>query len=412
MLSIRTVRQGDRIAVWDVNGKVRFIDGPRRLVLFRKTVQRLSHHRAGADEYLAIEFADGHREHLRGPASVWHDPVEHKTIEVKEALPLDSHEALVVYRRNNGDVERRVERGPALFVPQQEEWLHEFHWHGADRKNPLRKIPRGLRFHRLRVIPDQTYHVVDDVRTADDALLTIKLMIFFELADIETMLDQTHDPIADFINAVTADVIDFVGTRNFETFKQETNQLNEVETYPNLTLRAQRIGYQINKVVYRGYTAGSTLQAMHDGAIEKRTQLKLEAETEDQAQELADMKLGREADREQQRQTMEALQAEHTVRLKRLEHDEQLRRDEVELKANAEAQRMNNQIECEHERETHQIQLDHQQATDEQRTRLLATMREMQVDLTRYLVAQYQNPDRLIRISGDNAAQLHLHQDN
>ncbi len=40
----------------------------------------------------------------------------------------------------------------------------------------------------------------------------------------------------------------------------------------------------------------------------------------------------------------------------------------------------------------------------------VASMREMQVDLTRYLVAQYQHPDRLIRISGDRDTPLHLHQ--
>ena len=157
----------------------------RRLFLFRKAVQKLKHFSAGADEYLAIDFADGHSEHLRGPTSVWYDPVEHLSVEIKKALPLDSHEAIVVYRRTNGEVERRVERGPALFVPQEDEWLHEFRWHGADPKDPNRKIPRALRFKKLRVIPDQTYHLVDDVRTADDALLTLKLMIFFELAKLE-----------------------------------------------------------------------------------------------------------------------------------------------------------------------------------------------------------------------------------
>jgi hypothetical protein len=72
----------------------------------------------------------------------------------------------------------------------------------------------------LWVIPDQMYFDVESVRTADDALLVVKLMVFFELADIEMMLDQTHDPIADFINAVTADVIAFVGAATFEDFKQ------------------------------------------------------------------------------------------------------------------------------------------------------------------------------------------------
>ncbi len=400
MFAIRTVRQGDRIAVWDQRGRVVHVDGPRRLLLIRKTVQPLQRYSAGADQYLAVEFADGHSEHLRGPAAAWYDPVEHKSIEVKQALPLDSHEAIVVYRRTNGEVTRRIERGPALFVPLEDEWLHEFRWHGANPDSPQHKIPRGLRFTKLRVIPDQTYHLVDDVRTSDDALLTVKLMIFFELADIEIMLQQTHDPVADFINAVTADVIDFVGSRSFDHFKRDTEQLNHLETYPNLTLRAQRIGYQINKVVYRGYTAGRTLQAMHDGAIEARTQLKLAAETEDQAQTLADLKLTREAARAQQRQAMETQRAEHSVRLRRLKHEEQLRRQEAERQADANSTRR-----------AHEIELEFQRATDDQRAGFLTTMRDMQVDLTRYLVAQYQNPDRLIRISGDHPAQFHLHEE-
>jgi hypothetical protein len=36
-------------------------------------------------------------------------------------------------------------------------------------------------------------------------------------------------------------------------------------------------------------------------------------------------------------------------------------------------------------------------------------MQAMQVNLTRYLVAQYQNSDRLIRIEGEILKLLHLH---
>jgi hypothetical protein len=154
-------------------------------------------------------------------------------------------------------------------------------------------------------------------------------------------------------------------------------------------------------VVYRGYAAGETLQSMHDGAIEARTQLKLEAETEGQAQELADLRLSREAARADEIQKMETLKTEHSVRLKRLEHEEKLRRQEAEQ-----------QLDSESIRDTHQIEREHRRATDEQRAAHLASMREMQVDLTRYLVAQYQHPDRLIRISGDNDPQLHLHELN
>jgi hypothetical protein len=44
------------------------------------------------------------------------------------------------------------------------------------------------------------------------------------------------------------------------------------------------LGYEVTKVVYRGYQASAKLQEMHNNAIEARTQLKLKGETESQAQ--------------------------------------------------------------------------------------------------------------------------------
>ena len=82
------------------------------------------------------------------------------------------------------------------------------------------------------------------------------------------MLETTHDPIGDFVNAATSDVVDFTGRHDFESFKQNTDKLNELETYRQLTGRAAQCGYRINKVVYRGYGAPERLQQMHDQAIE------------------------------------------------------------------------------------------------------------------------------------------------
>src|SRR5207248_8904436 len=110
------------------------------------------------------------------------------------------------------------------------------------------------------------YHDVTDVRTADDAVLTVRLMIFFELTDIERMLDATHDPIGDFVNAATSDVVEFCARHDFEQFKRTTDKLNEMETYRQLLGRALQCGYRINKVVYRGYGTAPALQQMHDHA--------------------------------------------------------------------------------------------------------------------------------------------------
>jgi len=399
MIWFQTVRQGERVAVWDRYGRVRIVDGPQRVSLIGQTVEPLKRFSAAADEYVIVEHIDGRCEHLRGPVGIWFDPIAHRAIRVEKGLPIDSHEAVVVYRREAEQVARRVVHGPAMYVPTEDEWLHEFRWHGADPKNPRQKVPGALQFRKLWVIPDQMYVDVPEVRTADDALLVIKLMIFFELRDIERMLDQTHDPIADFINAATADTIDFAGGLSFEAFKQQTERLNDLATYENLTRRAERIGYRINKVVYRGYIAGEKLQAMHDHAIEARTALKLEAETERQAQDLEDLKLQREADRTTRRREIEQQQAEHKVRLERIADDQALQRARARHEQRAAARR-----------ELDRIAQEHQQATDAARAEFLARIKEMQVDLTRYLVAQYQHPDKLIRVAADDAAQLHVHE--
>jgi hypothetical protein len=400
MFKLQTIRRGERIAVWNSTGEIRFVDGPRRILLFRERVEPLRRYSAESHQYLVVRMRNGRTEHRRGPADIWFNPIEHASITVENATPIDAHEALVIYRRRDDEmVTRRVLTGPAQYVPEPSEWLHEFSWHGADPVNPHRKIPRALKFTKLRIIPDQMYFDVREVRTADDALLVVKLMVFFELADIEKMLDQTHDPIADFVNALSADVIDFAAERTFEQFKEGTGRLNELEQYGNLTGRAERIGYRINKVVYRGYFASEKLQSMHDGAIETRTSLQLQAETERQAQELADLKLVREAERDVRRREMQRAQTEHEQQLQQLQHEGELHRREAEQK-----QQVANRREVQH------VDVEHLQAENEEKLRFLREIQALQVDVTRYLVAQYQHPDRLIRIDGGNRSQLHLHE--
>ncbi len=43
-------------------------------------------------------------------------------------------------------------------------------------------------------------------------------MIAFELKNIEVMLDRTHDPVAEFQNGATSDVVSLCSTMTFEEF--------------------------------------------------------------------------------------------------------------------------------------------------------------------------------------------------
>jgi len=73
-------------------------------------------------------------------------------------------------------------------------------WLIPDQSNPSNPAKQLLKFFKLRTIPDQFYCNVSEVRTSDDAVLTVKLMLFYHLKDIHKMLHTTHDPAAESIN--------------------------------------------------------------------------------------------------------------------------------------------------------------------------------------------------------------------
>lgn len=50
--------------------------------------------------------------------------------------------------------------------------------------------------------------------------------------------------------------------------------------YSKLVTRANKIGFDISKVVFRGYFASPKLQLMHDKSMQTRTQLQLEVNFE------------------------------------------------------------------------------------------------------------------------------------
>lgn len=390
----RIIHDGEQVLVGKRSGHTEIVKGPARVWRIGRTFRPLPQHVAHPGEFLIVRSRDGGQRHIAGPAEVWFDPREHTKIQKEEALPISSKEAVVVYAENDeGTVERRIVFGPATFIPQPGERLHTFSWHGSRNGQ---KVPNALEFQKLWMLPDQMYHDVSDVRTADDAVLTIRLMLFFQLEDIEKMLASTHDPIGDFLNAATSDIVDFVGRHTFESFKKHTEALNRIETYKQLTSRAQEIGYAIDRVVFRGYGAPASLQEMHDQAIESRTRLQLERATEEQAQQLEDQKLERELERSAKLREAQEEETQSTIRMKRLEADA-----ERELEAlNREFERKEGRLDAEARR----AQRD---ASEAARLAHLRQLSDMGVDLTRYLTQG--RADQVLELRGSaNGAHVHL----
>jgi len=425
------VREGQAVVVWH-DGKATLVKGPAvvRAGCFG-TVENVRVVTASEREYLAVTFRDGHTEHVPGPKTMLVHPVEHSGIRVEPLVVVEAGEAIVAMRRPGGegeaapagaaaaaaaddgeedkkkdkkskkskkgkaaeeegasDASRLIVRGPCYHMPTPDETLHEFVWTGRDPRNPQQKVPGALKFTKLRLTPDQMYISVPEARTSDDALLVVNLLVFFELADLERMLDRTHDPIADLENAATSDVVAFCAGLSYEMFLEKTDALNNLEVYQQLTQRAHSIGFEITKVVYRGYTASKRLQGMHDDALQARTQLRLEAETEEQAQRLSDLKLAKEQDRQRKKQEMQREEVEHNNAVLRMQHEERLLES----------------------RQTQEAKLAEEEAANAKRLEYFGKLKELGVDINAYLQANGTRPEKLIQITeGANAANVHVH---
>merc|ERR1719152_38948 len=270
-------------------------------------------------------------------------------------------------------------------------------------------------------MPDSMYLSVRDVRSVDDANLTVHLMLFYELQSIETMLDSTNDMIGDFVNATSADVMTFASQLTYESFLQQTNQLSEVGKFPILASRMEQTGNVLLKVVYRGYNASSQLQEMHDQAISRRTKLRLEADAAREEQEKRAMELRCRRDRSVQEQELEAAAAKHKLEVQALtKSQERAIQDEAHAQTlRYEQEKMG--VELHAERQRHEAELLRQrELTDVAATRLAAEaeaelkryegLKAMGVDLTSYLVAlAQQQPDQHIKLDAGGAGVPTVH---
>ena len=343
---VYTVPEGEAYAITEWSGEVTNHYGPCRLPVSYQSRREIKRFVANGNEYLTIHKYDGTTTILPGPAEHWFNFVEDIRASSQQAIKIAEQELIVVYTRDDGNppegnaevplrgkggvggcedersaskdvlpekeysdphvgtpmtkmpatakAVRKIYTGPRIYMPQHaNEWLQEFSWTGragrgaSEEADCGRKRPNALQFTKLRTSPGKTYYDVCQVRTKDSATLTIKLMMFFQIVDVPTLLDNTNDPFADVYSSVSADIIEYFAPLTFEQALTRVDGLNDIATYPQLCKAVDKIGIVVEKVIFRGYSAPAALQRLHDSAIETRTNLALAAErlTEEERQE-------------------------------------------------------------------------------------------------------------------------------
>ncbi len=369
------VPEGDKVLVSYSDGRSEVVTGPKKIFKFKKTVVPLKLYSAFPGEFLVVKFRDGRQKHLKGPAQQWFNPNIHSKIELQDALIISENELVVVYSKESasGKSRRRIVRGPTTFVPQPDEWLHTFSWHGSKGKG-YKKYPNALVFQKLTTMPDQMYYDVENVRTSDEITLTIRLMLFFQLKDIEKMLESTNDPIGDFINSITSDVIEFVGKYTFDEFKTHQRELNSLDSYPTLLQRSQQIGYSVDKLVFLGYQTSGSVASMYSEASQRRLKLKLKHEEFIKEQELADLKQERDSKRAEARRKQEREELLFKLENQQIENQAEIER----IQAYSQSQREEREKDAALSREIREKEL-------EQNIDYFRKLKELGVDLTAFL---------------------------
>lgn len=169
-VGVKIVPQGEKWLKMSLSGIIEEITGPAMITSAGGVkVLPLNYHTASQNEYLSIKTLLGEKICLPGPTHIYENPMIHDTIQVNRATELFANEALVVYTpddenaANGKSAKRHIVYGPCVYVPRSgSEYIHNFQWHGvlaaaASSENVHVKVPRALRFSKLRTIPDQMY---------------------------------------------------------------------------------------------------------------------------------------------------------------------------------------------------------------------------------------------------------------
>jgi regulator of protease activity HflC (stomatin/prohibitin superfamily) len=238
----RTVKDGEAVALWDQYGRHRQVVGPALIRLWYSTIRFLDKRVAGKDEYLKVLHADGTVEHLRGPATLFENPVFHQSVSVQKAIPLRDLSQFVVVQREEevaqgrqlggqvtspGDVltaapptgfqaSQLIIPGPAVFFPEATDKVHHFPW-AADEQDERDRRQERVTWKDIGIVRESgkvldtsyklTRPVTCDLNGLDGYGATAQTLVQFQLTSVKEVL-AVANPLTEcdrVVRAVLAD---------------------------------------------------------------------------------------------------------------------------------------------------------------------------------------------------------------
>lgn len=378
----RTIKEGEAAVIWSRKGVQREVIGPSLQRLWYSQIRFMHRITAKPAQYVEVHLKSGAVEHIRGPITIFENPVHHDRIIVKDMVHVASAlDQIIVYKEEvrsskkaaeaevadtnvDGNVRRSIIAGPTRYMQDVGEWVHEFKWSF----NPTE--PTSF---TLLTTGTQQWDVSANFHTSDNAVATVTLTVEFQVARIDQVL-RVEDPIASMRSGLEADLTVLGPTRRSDELQvQNTDSpMDGFSNYPHMIKTAQDSGLEISRIIFRGFVPSERL-AKQNAARQKET--------------LAQGALLLAADREHKMNTqaLEARRLKATI--------------EQEI---ADAEFANNQRKAEHDRrlvaeqQMHRLQLQVAEAENDREIArgkrddvvlFMKSLHEMGVDLTQYLTS-------------------------
>ena len=407
----RTIKDGEAAAIWNRSGEHKEIVGPKRILLFCSTIRFLTRFKAEADQYLKIQHRDGTVEHLQGPVQMYLNPSFHDTISVNDGIKLKANEVIQVSHLpmlKNDNVEynadgtavgkdeslvvkksKRFVLGPTLFIPAEDEIVEEYEWtglpevldftshHGSGGRRVITAFQK-VKLHTKRIWSVRVPIGSESTKVHASLAITYKI-------DSIDKVTMHNDPCASICAALMGDIQDLVSedlpkvtsATDFRSIQNKvTYKMAGSKSFPNLIGTGETIGFSIDSIQVLEVTPGSRMQKQltteHEREMRMNTQV-ANKESEIKFQEL-----------------------ELEERRKKMENEVELSRKEAKLQAEL-AEELHTQkiaaLNQEQERATMRMQekLNSLKASDELVLDFLGNLKELGVDMSKYLCTEAGN---------------------
>ena len=357
VLGKRTVKDGEALLIWNRKGVTREVIGPALVYLYCSAIRFLTKYTAGPEEYLVVTKTNGQIEHIPGPTSLFQNPTIHTKVSVKPAIVLNaSSECIVLHRQiplplikteegfvaaspatESQQIQRMISCGPTVVFPGVGDKVLDFHWSCSNFT-----FEENASFQILNTAKRQVKakgHV--SFRGENKIKGVVYLLFTLQIDDVGKLVDSSNDLMTDLNNALEID-LNNISLLPIETIQEvrDLDAFGDLNTFPQMTVRANETGVKIDNVMYAGFEPDENLRHhiadlanVHakyakDCIVNEQNQQKLAMELSAKKDRLVEEEKYMKAEIEMKHQQLEF---EHRYKQTQLENSINLRKREEEF---------------------------------------------------------------------------------